>query len=215
MYFLRMRDALELDYPAVLHFLGEDAFTKLVREYVQAYPSRSYTLNRLGDHLPDYIRSAKGIRQRNFLYDLARLELAITQVFDAAESPLLSAQAIAAVPAAAWEVARLRPIETFRLLSFRYPVSAYLQSVREEAPHPKLPCRDTWVAIYRRDYVVHRLDLVRPAYELLQALQTGKSLGDAVMETARRFRGRDLTEQLFRWFREWISEGIFQSVDWT
>jgi hypothetical protein len=213
MYLLRIQEALEVDYPAVRHFLAAEGFTALIARYVQEYPSRSYTLNRLGDHLPDYIRSAQGIRQRNFLHDLARLELAVTQVFDAEQSPTLSATAIAAVPDAAWETARLRPIDAFRLLSFRYPVNGYRQAVREGSPHPRPRRQDTWVAIYRRDYVVRCLDLTRPAHELLQALVAGKALGAAVMETARRFRGRNLQDLLFRWFRDWISEGIFQSID--
>src|SRR5262245_18981807 len=58
MYLARLREALASDYPALMHYLGDEAFTRLACDYVHAYPSRSYTLNRLGDHLPEYIRSA-------------------------------------------------------------------------------------------------------------------------------------------------------------
>ena len=60
MYLLRMDDGLASDYPALQHFLGDDGFVDLVRGYVQAHPSRSYTLNRLGDHLPEYLKTAPG-----------------------------------------------------------------------------------------------------------------------------------------------------------
>ncbi|HSB62367.1 MAG TPA: DNA-binding domain-containing protein, partial [Vicinamibacteria bacterium] len=63
MYPLRMVEALESDYPALAHHLGDDAFRQLVVGYVQAHPSRSYTLNRLGDHLPEYVRTAPGVRR--------------------------------------------------------------------------------------------------------------------------------------------------------
>src|SRR5262249_22689178 len=131
MYLARLREALASDYSALLHFLGDEAFTELVAGYVRAHPSQSYTLNRLKDHLPEYIDSAKRLPQREFLYDLARLELAMSQLFDAAESPVLKRKAIANVPPEAWETARLKPIEAFQLLAFRYPVSAYLKSVRD------------------------------------------------------------------------------------
>src|SRR5262249_36362294 len=117
MYPIRMYEALEGDYPALQHFLGDDSFDALVRAYIETYPSRSYSLNRLGDHLPEFIRTTSGIKRPDFCYELARLELAVTEVFDAPETPPLSEAAIAGVPPEAWEHARLTPIAAFRLLS--------------------------------------------------------------------------------------------------
>src|SRR5207245_9329882 len=102
MYLLRMEEALESDYPALKRFLGPRGFRALVRDYVASFPSRSYTLNRLGDHLPAFVLTAIGRRHRGFCHDLARLELAMTEVFDAVETPTLSAEAVAAVRAEAW-----------------------------------------------------------------------------------------------------------------
>ena len=215
MYLLRLEEALETDYPALAHFLGGEDFNELVDGYVEAFPSRSYTLNRLGDHLPEYIRTAPGIARRGFLYDLARLELAVSEVFDAPESPVLTTEQIAQVPTEAWPNARLRPIEAFRLLSFQYPVNAYLTSVKEDDhDHPKARKKNSWVAVFRRKYACWRLDLSRPGHDLLQALADGTSLGDAVA-AARKRRGRGAVgeEQLFRWFRDWVREGIFQSIE--
>ena len=213
MYLLRLGEALETDYPALVHFLGGEEFKELVAGYLQAFPSRSYTLNRLGDHLPEYIREAPGIARRGFLYDLARLELAVSEVFDAAESPVLTTEQIAQVPTDAWANARLRPIEAFRLLSFRYPVNTYLTSVKEDDhDHPKARRKDTWVAVFRRKYACWRLDLSQPAHDLLKALAAGTSLGDAVTTARRRRRGAIGEAQLFRWFRDWVREGIFQSI---
>jgi hypothetical protein len=215
MYLARMRDVLAGDYEALEHFMGELAFTGLARGYVEAYPSRSYSLNRLGDRLPEYLRNAPRVRHRGFCVDLARLELAIQQAFDAAETPALTETAIAAVPGEAWETARLRAVDAFRLLAFRYPVNAYLQSFRDDDhDHPGPRRQDTWVAVYRRDYKVWRLDLPRPAHDLLADLARGVPLGRAVTAALERGGRRPPdTEDLFRWFRQWASGGVFQSVD--
>ncbi len=98
MYLMRMEEALGVDYPVIRYFLGDDGFAELVRDYVQTYPSRSYTLNRLGDHLPRFIADQAGEPRRGFLHDLARLELAMTEAFDEQQSPVLSAEELAAVP---------------------------------------------------------------------------------------------------------------------
>src|ERR1700693_5648101 len=49
MYLARLVEALETDYPGLLHYLGKNAFEELGARYVAEFPSRSYTLNRLGD----------------------------------------------------------------------------------------------------------------------------------------------------------------------
>src|SRR5260221_536979 len=61
MYLMRMEEALESDYSALKHLLGGRAFSALVRDYVAAHPSVTYTLNRLGDHFPDFVATWPGV----------------------------------------------------------------------------------------------------------------------------------------------------------
>ena len=215
MYLLRMRDALAGDYPGLEHFLGEAGFLRFVRDYVAAHPSRSHTLNRLGDHVPEFIARNSDLPRREFCSELARLELAVTEVFDSVEERPLGEDAIAAVPEDAWERARFRPIAAYRLLAFRYPVNAYLQSVRDEDHdhHPRPRLKSEWVAVYRRDYAVYRLDLTSSAHDLLADLVAGEALGEAIAAALRRpGRRRPAEADLFRWFREWIGGGVFAEV---
>ena len=214
MYLMRMEEALESDYPGLKHFLGERRFFELVRDYVQVHPSRSYTLNRLGDFFPEFVGSAASrLPRRAFCHDLARLELAAAQVFDAEETETLSAEAVAAVPAEAWASARLHPIAAFRVLDLRYPANDYLQSVRDENhDHPQLRARASYVAVYRRHYVVRYLDLGRAAHELLAALTAGIPLGDAVASVIAKGRRRATADDLFQWFRQWVAAGMFRAV---
>jgi len=213
MYLLRMEEALESDYPALKRLLGDDGFRALVAGYVRAHPSRSYSLNFLGAHLPDYVRAAPGLRRRAFVHDLDRLEQAVAEVFDAPEEAALRPEEIAAVPEAAWDRVRLRPIAAFRLLALRHPVNDYLQSVRDERhDHPALRRRDSWVAVHRRQYTVRRQELDRAAYRLLADIAGGKRLGDAVKAALRRKGRRPRETELFAWFRGWVGAGMFGSV---
>jgi hypothetical protein len=213
MYLIRMEEALESDFGGLQHLLGGRGFRKLVERYVQSFPSRSFSLNHLSDHLPEFIQRSRWLPRRKFCYDLARLELAITQVFDGEEAPALTPEQIAAVPEDAWPDARLATVPAFQLLAFRYPVNLYLESFRNGKAHPSLRPKNTFVAIYRRNYQVYRQDLAPTAFDLLSDLAQGVPLGKAVTRAARR-RGRAAGEnELFRWFREWVSGGIFRSVE--
>lgn len=212
MYLLRMVEALENDFPAVAHLLGHEGFVGLVTRYVAAHPSRSYTLNRLGDRLPEFIRESRGIRRKAFVADLARLESLVTAAFDAPESPAWPSEEIARVPESAWPEAVLRPSAALRVAAFAYPVNAYLQSVKDdEHDHPPTGRRPTWIAVYRKNYEVWRLDLSKPAHDFLAALVKGRPFGRAVATAARGLQG-SAGDQLFRWLRDWVAEGFFQGI---
>lgn len=212
MYLLRMIEALEGDYPGVAHFLGDEEFADLVTRYVAVHPSTSYTFNRLGRGFPEFIRVSRSVRKKGFVADLARLELAVTEVFDAPESPAWPADEVARLPQDAWAGAVLKPIAAFRLGAYGFPVNAYLQSVKEDDhDHPDVGRKATHVAVWRKRYEVWRLELSKPAYDFLHALAKGRPFGKAVASAAKGLQG-NAGEQLFRWLRDWVAEGMFEGV---
>jgi hypothetical protein len=215
MYFLRLVEVLKIDFEAVSHFLGNKGFDDLVYEYLQAHPSRSFNPNRLSDHMPDFIRTQANVPKREFLSDLARLELAIAQVMEEMESPVLTSEAIESVPPEQWATARLKPIHAFRLLSFRYPANAYYQAFNDEVAAPQIRRRDGWLAVYRNDYTIWRAQLTQPAHDLLALLASGAPLGEAVITIINKYPRQSDTwsKKLFQWFSGWVADGIFQAIE--
>jgi hypothetical protein len=213
MYVLRMAEALESDYPALAHFLGEARWTALVRDYVLAHPSRSYTLNVLGASLPEWLGVADDLPRRGFCRDLARLEWAVTEAFDAPETPRLTAPELEAAPPEAWGEVRLVPSAALRLVELRWNANEWLDSAKDDKhDHPKPRRRDAWVAVFRQSYSVYRRELSRPAFRLLEDLASGRSVGEA-LGRARRRRGTTGPEELARWFRQWASDGLFARLE--
>ncbi len=213
MYLLRMAEALESDYPALAHFFGETRFAALVRDYVRAHPSRSYTLNVLGRSLADWLGEAPSVPRRGFCQDLARLEWAVTEAFDAEETPRLDAQALEAVPPDAWDEVHLVPSAALRLVELRWNANEWLDSTEgDDHDHPKPRRRDAWVAVFRQSYAVYRRELSHPAFRLLQDLAAGHSVGMALAAALGR-RGTPGPEALTRWFREWASDGLFSRLE--
>jgi len=212
MYLMRMEEALETDYPVIRYHIGDHQFSHLVRAYVERYPSTSYTLNRLGDHLPQFFLDLPEWPQAAFLHDLARLELAMTEVFDERETPVLGAEELETVAPESWERARLQPIAALRVLDFRYSVIPHLTAFHADHPTPSPRRRTSWVAVYRRDYSVRRLELSRAEHDLLRDLVDGVPLGDALAAAAAAQKSARQQQKIFRWFRTWISEGLFSAI---
>ena len=204
--FLQKRNIVTLlppDYATIC------ALERLHRRFPEAH-----TICSSGDHLPEFLRTLDDLPKKEFCCDLARLELLLTGVFDAEETPPLTEAAVRAVPQKAWETARLKPIQAFGLGSFEYPVSQYLGGVDEENPFPRIARKKTWIVAYRRDFNLHRSELERPAYELLSALASGQTVGEAIVGImTRKWRPAVKESRLFEWFRDWMAEGLFQAVE--
>jgi hypothetical protein len=209
MYLLRMVEALAADYPALRYAVGDDAFADLVRAYVGEHPSSSYTLNRLGDHLPRYLDDHPELPNAALLADLARFELAITEAFDEAESPVLQVSDLESIPPDRWDALRLEPIPALRLLSLRHAVVPHLEAYHHDRPRPRPLRRPTRLVVYRRSYKVFHLELSRPEHALLTALVGGKHLAEALAGAVAGIRSARRQKAVFGWFRTWVGAGLF------
>jgi hypothetical protein len=204
MYEVRLIEALEGDYPALAALLGHAKFHKLAGAYVAKYPSTSYTLNRLGDRFPDFVAATA---RRGVITDLARLELAMTEVFDEAETAAMDADALAGIDHRQLASVRLVTIPALRLLALQYPVNDLFSAYREDRPLVTPRKRASWLAVHRRDYAVYRTPLTERAFAMLSALRDGQAIGEAVESVP------NLTaDELFTWFREWSAAGLFRSI---
>ena len=212
MYLARMREALESDYPALARFLGPAGWERLVAGYVRAHPSRGYTLNALGRHLPEFVQTAR-VRRPAFCRDLARLEWAVAEVFDSPETPPLSEADIAAVEPGAWAKARLVPVAALCLVVLEHDAGAHLDALRDGVRRrPPVRRRRNRVVVYRRSYAVFRREQTAAAFALLGDLVDGLTLGRALGRALDR-RERLGPEEGFRLFREWAAMGLFHAVE--
>jgi hypothetical protein len=222
-YYARLLDCLRESYPVLAHALGDDAFGTFALDYLQKYPSRSYTLNDLGASFPGYLRESRppdeaGPSWPDFVIDLATLEWTYNEVFDGpgVEGRRLVRPAhLRKIDPARWPEARLVPVPCLRLLSLRYPVHTYYTAVRRRKESDFPDPAETLLSVSRRRYVIRRHELTRPQFVLLEALLRGESVGTAIQRAA------DVTTDdedhfaadLGEWFRDWTAEGFFLRVE--
>ncbi len=217
-YFLRLRDVMKVDFPGVLHALGERAFAGVVREYVTVHPSTSFTLNDLGARFPRFIEKEatanEVARRRLFLAELATLERAVEDVFHERHAPSVDVARLRSIPMERWSDARFTLIPAVRLLAFNHPVDPYLQDVLD-GKRPRAPrARSSWVVVYRKEWRSWRARLSIEQHRILEALSRGRPLG-AALRHALAAPGSDAERtvaRLHEWFREWTAEGLFAAI---
>ncbi len=171
-----------------------------------------------------------------FVVDLARLEWTVGQVYDGPgmeKRSGLSADDLAAIPPERWPGVRLKLAPCVQLLAFRFPVNDYFAAMRElerddepsEAPNagdaiednfvPIPPPQETFLALSRRNYVVHRYPLAKVQFTLLRELESGATIEQAVTAAAAESALSDdeLSAALNQWFAMWTANEFFTSVE--
>jgi hypothetical protein len=224
-YFARLLECLQDEFPAFRHAVGDEAFHAFVFGYLQAYPSRSYTLSQLGARFPQYLAetepteaegAALGGLWTRFVVDLVRLERLYSDVFDGPgmeRETLLQPGDLLAIPPDRWGDVRLVPAESLRVVEFAFPVDEYAAAVRrkEEPDFPEPAPR--WLAIYRANYIVRRQTLTEPEYHLLRALAESRPLAEAIGAAVDHGASTEtLADDLRAWFTDWTSRGFFRRV---
>jgi hypothetical protein len=215
MHIARLVSVLGEDYSAVRTLVGEHDFDHhLARGYLADHPSHSFTLSVLGQHLPDWIARNEDIERRALITDVARLELAMTRVFDAPREIALTPAEIKALPADTWTDPRPRLIGALELLDLRHAANGIVRAVRQDLEMPTLEPHPTRVLVWRKDDVVWRRELEPAAFALLEALWRRASLAEAMVaaETAHASDAEDLGARVVRWMSEWAEDGLFAAI---
>jgi len=121
MYFLRLRDALANDLPALHLALGANAFGEVVQRYVAVHPSDRPSLRDLGRHLPGFLHGRPDVALP-WHAELAQLEWAMIEAFDARDEAVLTTGQLATLTADAWPELPIRPVGSLVLLACTTPV---------------------------------------------------------------------------------------------
>jgi hypothetical protein len=126
MYRARIAEALQSQFPRLARLLGGEAFAKLAFAYVTDHPSRHPSLRFLGAELPEWLDS----RQRNAsLSDLARLEWARSDVFDAIDEPLLTVDALRAWPLDQFLRLPVKLVSAHRIVTVDFAIAAWWEQI--------------------------------------------------------------------------------------
>ncbi len=208
MYYARLVEVMESEYPTVRQLLGPAAFADLCRRFVAKHPSRARLLNGLSAGFPDFLAKALPRSHRHGLaIDIARIERAMEDVFDAPAATPMTAAEFASVG----EGTRLHLNPALALLELRYPANTFMNAWRR-GERPRIPRpRATRVIVFRRGFQVLRREQDPEQFRLLKALAAGKPLAVAVRASIGRSTGGAdrAAKRLRRWFAEWAGAHLF------
>jgi hypothetical protein len=183
-------------FPGLLAVLGRRQFERVMRAYLDARPSTSYTLRDLGSRLHSFLAEHEELTapKSRLAQDVVRLEWAHIEAYDAATITPPTPEFFASITDET--VLRLQPC--IRLLDLSYPADELLIAVRQDAVSndtssnnataarkipvvrrvSRLAPAPIWLAVHRQEFTVYYKRLLPEEYRMLTAIQSGARLGE-------------------------------------
>ena len=207
MYFWRIRDALAEDYPQLAELLRADGFEALVRAYLRRHPSEHPSLRHAGRHLPEFLATRAIATVPPYAADLARLEWARVDAFDAPDAEPLAKADLHAIAPDAWAGVRLTPIPALTVLSLAWPVQDVWADPVGCRPEPS----PTMLRVWRHDHRVFHAPVDAFEAAALSRLLAGEPFAD-VCEVFASLAPEEAASRAGALLARWVEDGILGGV---
>jgi len=197
-YWFRLFASFEEDFPGVQAIVGRRRFQALMRAYLEACPSTSFSLRNLGSGLVAWLEANPAFASPHVeaACEMAALEWAHIEAFDGGAWTRLTPEMLLGVG----ENSRIALQPYLRFVRAHYAVDDALIAVRNESGSSNgssnnastghvarrlrtirsLPREDVYLAVHRHEDSVYYKRLSREDFQMLAALQQGKTLGEAL-----------------------------------
>lgn len=186
-----LTQALRHRFPVSERLVGERFFGAMARDYIARHKPASPLLVNYGDDFPTFIEGFEPAGDLPYLADVARLEVAWSQAYHAAEATPLELDALTGVAVQDLIGARLKLHPSARLLRSSHPIAgiwAAHQTQGEVIAPDRWEGEDVLVLRVDAQVVLHRLAAGRhPFLRTLLADATLEAAGEAALAQAPEF----------------------------
>ncbi len=205
-YYLRLRDVLREDFPRLAALLGSERFEDAASGYLEVFPSKQPSVRHLGRAVAEFLRRLEDIP--NCLADLAQLEWARVEVFDAPDAESATIGDFVSVPPDAWPALRFSTIPALQTLRAQYPVHQ-LWSGDESLD---VAAANTSIRVWRaNDCRVFHAPMDERESAALRKMISGEPFA-AICETFADLPAAEAAEEATALLARWIEDGIIRRV---
>ena len=213
-YRLRLIEALDTDFPVLHALLGDDEFERMAHAYIDAHPSRHFSIRWFGQHVSDFLRATPPYRDHPAVSEMAAFEWAMTLAFDAADDPLLAMDAMAAVPPASWPGMHFMPHASLHRFDLGWNVPAVWKAhaAGEDVQAPEQnPQPIAWM-IWRQNLTTYFRSLEVDEAWALDALIGGQPFADLCQGLCEWIDAQHVAAHAAGFLKSWISDGMIATV---
>ncbi len=174
-----LSEALEVTFPVVRTLVGDEFFKAMAGVFLRQHAPSSPVLMRYGAQMPAFLDSFEPVAHLGYLPDVARIELALTRSYHAADTMPIDPQVLQSIAPDDLLLARLHLAPSVHLIRSNWPAaSLYHANSTPNATPPVMQAEDVLITRPEYDPAVTALPAGGGAF--VAALLIGTPLGEAL-----------------------------------
>jgi hypothetical protein len=215
-YRARLVEALGVTYPVLKATLGDDEFDRRMRSYIDANPSRYYSIRYYGARITEYVMDHAPPDAASALAELIQWEWTLADVFDAPDDVPADVTALASAPPQAWPTMSFAVRASVRRLETRTNVVDWWRASNGpfEQPAALAASAPTQWLLWRRGVksLFRSLDPVEAA--AFDATREGAAFGAVCEQLAQYVGESDAALRAASLLRGWFAEELIAGCSW-
>ena len=214
-YRLRLKEALSTDYEKLHGYLGDEQFEQLMDDYIDSHTSSTYSLRYYSIDLPTWLSAQAQYNNYPQLMELASIEKAFADSFDAETIPAINLSVFAEVSATAWPDMTFTFQPSLQILQFNSNAFAIWKALADEQTPPQaifMEQGENWVLWRKQDLVSHYRPLETAEQIALTKAVNGANFAE-ICESLLAFCSEEETPmKAIGFLQSWVQEEMISKI---
>ena len=215
-YRLRLKEAITTDYDKLASYLGDERFDKLMDRYIDNYPSHTTNLRYFSAHLPELIRNEAEYSHIAEVYELACIERAFADSFDAKDLQFATIDDLATLPEEAWGTLSFKFQKSVQILWLEYNSFPIWKALAEEETPPKAEKQtaSAWILWRKSDLISHYRMLATEEIAILALAMKGENFAVMCEKLLDFYNEEETPMKAIGFLQSWITEEMLTGFNY-
>ncbi len=210
-YYLRLLDALKDDYACLHKHIGDDQFNAIISDYLEAYPSTTFSIREIGLNLPKFLTEQEA---NPALVELAKFESTMILSLFSKDANILDMDTLGNIPPEQWGELKLNLHPSLRMLNCQYNTLDFWLAYDNNKPiESVLLDEPTLNLVWRYENEAYFRSLAAEQAILIHAIAAGEIFSDLCEKMLEYFDEEEVVQWVAGALQTWISDGIFSGYE--
>lgn len=215
-YRLRLKEAITTDYGQLASYLGDERFDKLMDHYIDKFPSHTTNLRYFSVNLPELIRDNAEYTHIAELYELACIERAFADSFDAKDLQFATMDDLATLPEQAWGTLSFKFQKSVQILWLEHNSFPIWKALAEQEIPPKAEKASSlaWILWRRSDLISHYRVLATAEVAILALAMQGENFAVMCEKLLDFYNEEETPMKAISFLQSWIAEEMLTGFEY-
>ncbi|MEO7557491.1 MAG: DNA-binding domain-containing protein [Gammaproteobacteria bacterium] len=213
-YRLRLEEALCNDFEALHGLLGDEQFHTLCLFYIDAHPSRHFSLRYFGQHMAAFLAQTEPYAGNPVLAELAEFEWALIDAFDAWDSTVITVEEMGRLAPDVWPMLCFEWHASVQRLELAWNVQRLWSALKEDTA-PETPQRSDaaqpWL-IWRRELATYFRSLTAHEAWALDTVRAGENFSTLCAGLCAWVAEDQAAATAAGLLHRWVSDGLISRI---